>query len=137
MVRKTADHAKIRRRPRSRGAHAVAIPSPQSPRPGRHRSATEVDFGTVKPEETRPAEDAGGDVAEAGSTMPDFTGESVKVAREALDSSTSLTVRDASGEDRMVLVESNWQVCSQEPAAGAALDGRPVTLRAVKFDETC
>ncbi|GGR68796.1 PASTA domain-containing protein [Streptomyces roseolus] len=109
----------------------------QSPPPGRHRSTTEVDFGTVKLEETCPAEDAGGDVAEAGSTMPDFTGKSVKVAREALDSSTGLTVRDASGEDRMVLVESNWRVCSQEPAAGAALDGRPVTLRAVKFDESC
>ncbi|MFF5503399.1 hypothetical protein [Streptomyces roseolus] len=109
----------------------------QSPRPGRHGSTTTIDFGTVKLEEACPAEDAGGDVAEAGSTMPDFTGQSVKVAREALDSSTSLTVRDASGDDRMVLVESNWQVCSQDPAAGAALDGRPVSLRAVKFDESC
>ncbi|MFD6249248.1 PASTA domain-containing protein [Streptomyces roseolus] len=109
----------------------------QSPRPGRHRSTTEVDFGTVKLEETCPAEDAGGDVAEAGSTMPDFTGTSVKVARQALDSSTGLTVQDASDEDRSVLVESNWQVCSQEPAAGTALDGRPVVLRAVKFDENC
>ncbi len=109
----------------------------QSPRPGRHPRGTRIDFGTVKLEETCPAEDAGEDVAEAGSTMPGFKGKSVKVARAALDSSTSLTVEDASGEDRMVLVESNWQVCSQEPAAGTPLDGRPVTLRAVKFDENC
>ncbi|MGY3334091.1 type IV secretory pathway VirB10-like protein [Streptomyces filamentosus] len=109
----------------------------QSPRPGSHPDTTKIDFGTVKLEETCPATDAGGDVEEAGSTMPDFQGKSVKVAREALDSSTSLDVKDVSGEDRVILVESNWQVCSQEPAPGTALTGQPVTLRAVKFGEDC
>ncbi|PZG96400.1 hypothetical protein C1I97_26275 [Streptomyces sp. NTH33] len=69
--------------------------------------------------------------------MPDFTGKSVRVARAALDSSTSLTVKDATSQGRWVLVESNWQVCGQIPRAGTELKGRPVTLTAVRFGESC
>ncbi|MGY3200452.1 hypothetical protein [Streptomyces sp. TE5632] len=109
----------------------------QTPAPGTHATDTKVDFGTVKLEETCPA---GGDQSEpekADSAMPNFVGKSVKVARQALDGSTSITVDDASGQDRMVLIESNWQVCSTDPAAGAQLDGQPVTIGAVKFGESC
>ncbi|GAB2863345.1 hypothetical protein GCM10027074_33250 [Streptomyces deserti] len=109
----------------------------QSPEAGEHSTDTTVDFATVKLEETCPAEDAGAQPEAAGSTMPDFTGESVNVAREALDSGTSITVNDASGQDRFIIVESNWQVCSQEPASGDTLDGQPVTFTAVKFGESC
>ncbi|MEU1690530.1 hypothetical protein ABZ590_02830 [Streptomyces hirsutus] len=97
---------------------------------------TELDFGTVKLEESCPVKDDAPPSA-AGGKMPDFRGESVKAARGALDSSTSITVNDASADDRMVLMESNWQVCSQTPAAGTALDGQPVELTAVKFGESC
>ncbi|MFC9678493.1 hypothetical protein [Streptomyces sp. NPDC056948] len=109
----------------------------QSPKVGEHSTDTKVDFATVKLEEDCPAKDEGAAPEAAGGTMPDFKGKAVKVARQALDSSTSITVNDASGQDRMVLMESNWQVCTQEPAAGAKLDGRPVTLTAVKFEESC
>lgn len=109
----------------------------QTPTAGQHPTDTRVDFATVKLEEDCPAKDEGTAQEAAGSTMPDFKGKAVKVARRALDSSTSITVRDSSGQDRMVLLESNWQVCSQEPPAGAKLDGRPVTLAAVKFGESC
>ncbi|CAL9432796.1 hypothetical protein [Streptomyces sp. enrichment culture] len=108
----------------------------QTPAAGEHATNTEVDFATVKLEETCPSKDEGA-VEEAGSTMPDFKGKSVKVARGALDSSTSIIVNDASGEDRVILVESNWQVCTQDPAPGTKLDGQPVTFTAVKFGETC
>ncbi|MHA5050023.1 PASTA domain-containing protein [Streptomyces sp. SD15] len=97
---------------------------------------TTLDFGAVKLEETCPAKDEA-EPSAAGDKMPDFTGKSVKAARAALDSSTSITVNDASGDDRWVLVESNWQVCTQTPAAGTALNGQPVTLTAVKFEESC
>ncbi|MER6960777.1 PASTA domain-containing protein [Streptomyces sp. NPDC000618] len=97
---------------------------------------TELDFGAVKLDETCPAEDESAP-AEAGATMPDFTGKSVKAARRALDSGTSVTVTDASGDDRFVLVESNWQVCTQQPAAGAKSSGQPVEFTAVKFGENC
>ncbi|MFI1510579.1 PASTA domain-containing protein [Streptomyces sp. NPDC020597] len=96
---------------------------------------TELDFGAVKLEETCPATDQKAP-AEAGGTMPDFKGKSVKAARAALDSGTSITVKDA-GEDRFILVESNWQVCGQTPAAGAKLSGQPVSFTAVKFGESC
>ncbi|MFB7930436.1 MULTISPECIES: PASTA domain-containing protein [Streptomyces] len=109
----------------------------QTPQAGEHPTDTKVDFATVKLEEDCPAKDEGAAPEAAGGTMPDFTGKAVKVARQALDSSTSITVTDASGQDRMVLMESNWKVCSQEPAAGAKLDGQPVTLTAVKFKESC
>jgi beta-lactam-binding protein with PASTA domain len=108
----------------------------QTPKAGEHPTDTNVDFATVKLEEECPTEDAG-EPQEAGGTMPDFKGKSVKAAREALDSGTSITVNDASGQDRIVFMESNWQVCSQEPAAGADLDGQPVTFDAVKFEESC
>ena len=99
-------------------------------------TATELDFGAVKLEEGCPARDERPPSAQGGK-MPDFTGESVKSARGALDSGTSLTVEDASPEGRWVLLESNWQVCTQSPAAGEELNGQPVTFTAVKFDETC
>jgi hypothetical protein len=109
----------------------------QTPQAGERPTDTKVDFATVKLEEDCPAKDAGTETEAAGGTMPDFKGKSVKVARQALDSSTSLTVTDASRQGRMVLVESNWKVCSQDPAAGVKLDGQPVTLTAVKFEESC
>ena len=110
----------------------------QKPGPGKHPTDTEVDFGTVKLEENCPAKDEGADDTEkAGGTMPDLAGESAKAARQALPATASITVEDAAGESRMVLMESNWKVCSHEPAPGAKLNGQPVTLKAVKFEEHC
>lgn len=109
----------------------------QTPTAGEHPTDVKIDFAAVKLEESCPANDQGGTDPQVSTTMPDFTGKSVKVARESLESSTSLTVTDASPQDRMVIVESNWQVCTQEPAAGTKLDGQPVTLTAVKFGESC
>lgn len=97
---------------------------------------TTLGFGTVKLEETCLAQDEKAP-AVAGGKMPDFEGKSVNAARAALDSGTSITVNDASAEDRMVLMESNWQVCSQTPAAGTAINGQPVEFTAVKFGESC
>lgn len=99
-------------------------------------ATTELNFGSVKLDETCPVKDAQAPKAASGK-MPDFAGKSVKAARAALDSGTSLAVKDASAEDRFVLMESNWQVCSQAPAAGAALSGQPVEFKAVKFGESC
>ncbi|MGW9245710.1 PASTA domain-containing protein [Streptomyces badius] len=96
---------------------------------------TTLDFGAVKLEETCPTSDQKAPEA-AGGKMPDLTGESVKAARSVLDSGTSITVTDAAG-DRMVLLESNWKVCTQKPAAGTALNGQPVEFTAVKFEESC
>lgn len=109
----------------------------QTPAAGEHPSYVKIDFATVKLEETCPTADQGADEPQASSIMPNFAGKSVKVARQSLDTSTSLTVTDASPEGRMVLLESNWKVCTQEPTTGTKLDGQPVTLTAVKFEESC
>ncbi|MFD5208368.1 hypothetical protein ACFWNF_15760 [Streptomyces anulatus] len=96
---------------------------------------TTLDFGAVKLEEECPASDEKAPET-AGGKMPDFAGESVKAARGALDSGTSITVTDAA-QGRMVLMESNWQVCTQDPTPGTALNGQPVEFTAVKFEENC
>ncbi|MFF0049749.1 hypothetical protein [Streptomyces sp. NPDC005498] len=96
---------------------------------------TELDFGTVKLEESCPSKDQKEPKVEGGK-MPNLAGKSLKAARGALDSGTSITVTDAAG-DRMVLLESNWQVCTQSPGPGVALRGQPVKFTAVKFEETC
>ncbi|MEU1304845.1 PASTA domain-containing protein [Streptomyces shenzhenensis] len=97
---------------------------------------TTLDFGAVKLDESCPAKDETAPSAKGGK-MPDFKGKSVKAARAALDASTSFTVKDASPDDRWVLVESNWEVCTQSPATGTDLNGQPVSVTAVKFGETC
>ncbi len=96
---------------------------------------TKLDFGAVKLEETCPAVDQEEPVVEGG-RMPSLSGKSVKAARRALDPGTSITVTDAA-EGRMVLMESNWQVCTQSPSPGAELVGQPVEFTAVKFEEAC
>ncbi|MET9435815.1 hypothetical protein [Streptomyces sp. NPDC006551] len=109
----------------------------QVPAPGTHMTDATVDFGTVKLEETCPTSDMGArEETEAGGTMPNLVGKSVKVARGSLPSNASITVTDAA-EGRMVLMESNWKVCTQDPKVGAALNGRPISLTAVKFEESC
>ncbi|MFJ9246832.1 PASTA domain-containing protein [Streptomyces sp. NPDC101776] len=97
---------------------------------------TRLDFGAVKLDETCPAKDQSAP-AQAADKMPDFKGKSVNTARDALASSTSITVKDASGKGRYVLVESNWQVCAQKPPAGTTLSGQPVEFSVVKFGESC
>ncbi|MFF9126825.1 PASTA domain-containing protein [Streptomyces sp. NPDC014889] len=99
-------------------------------------TGTTLDFGAVKLEESCPARDQAAPSV-TGGRMPDFKGRSVKAARAALAANTSLTVKDASAHHRWVLMESNWQVCSQTPGPGARLKGQPVSFTAVKFGESC
>ncbi|MFB6692589.1 PASTA domain-containing protein [Streptomyces virginiae] len=98
-------------------------------------TGTTVDFGAVKLEESCPAADAPAPKP-AGSTMPDFVGQGMKAVRGALPSNASMTVKDAL-QSRMVLQESNWKVCSQDPKPGTALTGQPVSFKVVKTEESC
>ncbi|MFI1446866.1 hypothetical protein [Streptomyces virginiae] len=98
-------------------------------------TGTSVDFGAVKLEETCPATDAPAPKP-AGDTMPNFVGQGMKAVRGALPANASITVKDAV-QSRMVLQESNWKVCSQDPKPGTALSGRPVAFTVAKTEETC
>lgn len=97
---------------------------------------TTLDFGAVKLEEACPTADQA-PPAKAGKTMPDFTGKGLNTATAALPSDASITSTDASSQGRMILVESNWKVCTQDPKAGTPLNGQPVAFGAVKFGESC
>lgn len=109
----------------------------QKPAAGTKVSAdTKLDFGTVKLAESCPAKDQK-PPAKAGAVMPNFVGKGLNTATEALPSNLSITPTDVSGQDRMILLESNWQVCTQNPAAGRALHGQPVEFGVVKFGESC
>ncbi|MFF5705023.1 PASTA domain-containing protein [Streptomyces sp. NPDC012794] len=98
-------------------------------------TGTTIDFGAVKLEESCPAVDAPAPKP-VGNTMGNFAGQGMKAVRAALPANASITVKDAV-QSRMVLQESNWKVCSQDPKAGTALNGQPVTFTVAKTDETC
>ncbi|MCX5010371.1 hypothetical protein OG765_05120 [Streptomyces sp. NBC_00555] len=98
-------------------------------------TSTSVDFGAVKLEETCPATDAPAPKP-AGDAMPNFVGQGMKAVRGALPSNASITVKDAV-QSRMVLQESNWKVCSQDPKPGTALSGQQVSFTVAKTEETC
>lgn len=98
-------------------------------------TGTTVDFGAVKLEESCPAADAPAPQP-VGKTMPDFTGKGMKAVRASLPSNAGVTVKDAL-QNRMVLQESNWKVCTQDPKAGAALGGQPLSFTVAKTQESC
>ncbi|MFD3698860.1 hypothetical protein ACFWUZ_22390 [Streptomyces sp. NPDC058646] len=98
-------------------------------------TGTTVDFGAVKLEETCPAAEAPVPKP-AGDTMPHFIGQGMKAVRGALPADAGITVKDAV-QSRMVLQESNWKVCTQDPKAGVALTGQPLAFTVAKTEETC
>jgi hypothetical protein len=108
----------------------------QSPAAGQQAANVTVDMGAVKLDEECPTQDQGAATPKAGAAMPDVKGKAVSAVRDMLPSNTSFQIKDAT-QGRAVLVESNWQVCAQDPVAGTALRGQPVSLKVVKFGETC
>jgi hypothetical protein len=111
----------------------------QLPPAGQLSTSTPIDFGAVKTDETCPATDnprpstgsAGAEV------MPKVVGLSGAAAQAALGGNASVTLSDATGAGRVVVVPSNWRVCSQSPAPGTPYAGVPVALKVVKYRETC
>ena len=100
-----------------------------------HRSA----FAPVRLGETCPAADLGAavpaDEPADPNALPDVVGLSVAQATRSLGSG-AVTLHDATGAGRSVDAARNWQVCAQEPAAGAPRGG-PVTLNVVTLAEDC
>jgi len=113
----------------------------QSPAAGATVStSTRIDFGVVKLAETCPPADQGRaspSPVREGQPMPDLVGKSLNDALSALPASTSITSTDVSGHHRLVIVPTNWQVCSQQPGPGSQFTGQPVSLGVVKYGERC
>ncbi|MFJ9608119.1 hypothetical protein ACIRS1_17425 [Kitasatospora sp. NPDC101176] len=72
-----------------------------------------------------------------GTVMPELRGQSVLAARSLLPLWYPVTVRDADQRGRVVVVQWQWRVCTQDPAAGTALTGQVVALRAMLAEESC
>jgi PASTA domain-containing protein len=72
-------------------------------------------------------------------TLPDLVGLDLQAAQdEAQDAGFyALDDQDASGQNRLQVLDRNWTVCRQEPAAGTHPTDTPVVLYAVKDTETC
>ena len=73
-------------------------------------------------------------------TIPDLVGQNTEDAIDELRELgfTEATSQDASYEERLVLLRSNWYVCEIRPAPGTTLDSdKTVVLLAVKNTEAC
>ncbi len=84
--------------------------------------------------------DAAEPVAEETFVMPEVVGKVLQDAQDSLQALGSylLDQEDASGRSRMQIDDSNWTVCSQDPAAGVEVPlSATVLLASVKLDETC
>jgi hypothetical protein len=116
----------------------------QSPAPGSSVGVqSTVQLGAVKLDESCPG--AGGSpaaqnsaAAEAAGTMPDVVGMVLQDAQDTLQAKGSYLMDqvDATGQGRFQLLDSNWKVCDQAPAAGEALAATTlVRLSAVKLGD--
>ncbi|MFD1048457.1 PASTA domain-containing protein, partial [Kibdelosporangium lantanae] len=76
-------------------------------------------------------------------TMPDMVGKGLQEAQDAMQKLTGdpvflTTSHDATGAKRQQLVDHNWKVCSQTPAAGTKINMKSVVdFGAVKTGESC
>ncbi|MEV8328157.1 MULTISPECIES: hypothetical protein [unclassified Kitasatospora] len=69
--------------------------------------------------------------------MPELRGQTVLAARALLPLWYPVSVRDADPRGRVVVVQWEWQVCGQSPAAGEVLTGQVIGLTAMRVEEPC
>lgn len=73
-------------------------------------------------------------------TMPDFVGMQLQEAQDTAqaDGLFMLTSHDSTGAGRVQVLDRNWQVCTQDPAAGETVSTDvEVDFGTVKTDESC
>lgn len=105
----------------------AAFNAPIAPAPTRSSISTESS--------TLPSESAAGTL-----TMPDLVGDGLQDAQNELQAlgATNLEQVDATGQGRTQVLDSNWKVCTQDPAAGEAVElTAAIVLGSVKTDENC
>ncbi len=72
--------------------------------------------------------------------MPPVVGMGLQDAQDLLQSLGAYTLdqQDASGLGRVQVLDRNWKVCTQQPAAGSVVPvSTMVALASVKLTETC
>ncbi|MFE9776359.1 PASTA domain-containing protein [Streptomyces sp. NPDC005931] len=103
---------------------------------------TATEASSPKQQDPEPSKDASAetDAGEAETaTLPDLTGQDLQAAQDAAQAAGfyALDDQDASGQNRLQVLDRNWVVCSQEPEAGTHPTDTKVTLFAVKDGESC
>lgn len=96
-------------------------PTPTSPTPGPTNSTTQTS------------------IDKSSGTLPDLRGQDLQAAQDAAQASGfyGLTSHDATGQGRLQVLDRNWKVCSQSPAAGTHKYNTVVDFGAVKDEESC
>lgn len=72
-------------------------------------------------------------------TLPNLVGMNHQLAQDTAQAAGfyGLREKDASGMERMLMLDRNWKVCRQEPAPGKHGVEITVTLYSVKNEESC
>ncbi|MBQ1090650.1 PASTA domain-containing protein [Streptomyces sp. B93] len=87
-----------------------------------------------------PADDTGVDDGQPETAaLPNLVGKDLQAAQDEAQAAGFYVLddQDASGQNRLQILDRNWTVCSQEPDPGTHPTDTLVTLYAVKDDETC
>lgn len=98
---------------------------------------TKTDTSTTETSTETP--DSATDTDSETATLPNLVGQDLQTAQDAAQDAGfyALDDQDASGQNRLQVYDRNWIVCSQDPKPGTHPTDTPVTLYAVKDDETC
>lgn len=89
---------------------------------------------TTSPPATEPPGEPG------SAPLPDAVGMDLQLAQDTMQAAGfyGLISHDATGEGRLQVLDRNWTVCDQSPAAGTpAAPDTIIDFGAVKDDETC
>lgn len=91
------------------------------------------------PTKEAPATEPEAEAEPETAALPDLVGQNLQAAQDEAQAAGfyALDDQDASGQNRLQVLDRNWIVCSQEPAPGTHPTDTPVTLHAVKDGEAC
>ncbi|MGX1909013.1 PASTA domain-containing protein [Streptomyces phaeochromogenes] len=109
-------------------------PAPKAPAASQ-TSDTKQDTDSDTTKDDAPAAEKKAETA----ALPDVVGKDLQAAQDEAQAAGfyALDDQDASGQNRLQVLDRNWTVCKQEPAAGTHPTDTPVVLYAVKDTETC
>ncbi|MFB6531569.1 PASTA domain-containing protein [Streptomyces sp. NPDC056399] len=117
---------------------AACSPESSDPAPAQTATTRPTTEPAPAPETTEPTEGATEEAPAAETAeVPNVVGLNHAEAQSLLRSKGfTVNEEDASPEGRMILNNSNWKVCSQDPQPGAT-DVLRVAIYSVKLDESC
>lgn len=108
----------------------------QTPAAGAVEENVKVEIGAVQIDEKCPSSDQAL-FKPASAEMPDLKNRTAYMAREILGDKASIRFIDREDGDDVDGNLGDWRVCSQEPRAGEAFDGVPVSMLVVEYEQRC